>query len=71
MIDLTSTSRSHARIEEFAEYYGVSRRTVYYWAEKGKIPVVRVGGSLRIPLSFIKSLEHRRAQFVQSVQSLV
>lgn len=32
---------------ELADYLGLPRRSIYYWANKGSIPHVRVGRSLR------------------------
>ncbi len=32
---------------ELADFLGLPRRSIYYWANKGLIPHVRVGRSLR------------------------
>jgi len=32
---------------ELAAFLGLPRRSVYYWANKGQIPHVRIGRSLR------------------------
>lgn len=32
---------------ELADFLGLPRRSIYYWANKGAIPHVRIGRSLR------------------------
>jgi excisionase family DNA binding protein len=46
------TQKAHTRLplvraETIATYFGVHKRTVALWAERGDIPVVRIGGSMR------------------------
>lgn len=35
--------------QEFANLFGVTKRTVFRWIEKGKIKAVKIGGTVRIP----------------------
>lgn len=40
MIDLAATTKTSLRVDECVEIFGVSRRTIYYWIERGLlIPV--------------------------------
>lgn len=42
--------KAYYRPDEIAEYYQVSRSTVYLWIETGKISAVKVmGTTIRIP----------------------
>lgn len=42
--------KAYYRPDEIAEYYQVSRSTVYLWIETGKISAVKVmGKTIRIP----------------------
>lgn len=56
MIDLDTTTRKHLRIDELVEILRVSRRTIYYWIEGGKIPSVRIGGTIFVPVSDLRKL---------------
>lgn len=42
--------KSLISISEFKEQYGVSRSTVYRLAQKGHIPLVKIGNATRIPV---------------------
>jgi excisionase family DNA binding protein len=42
-------TREWLRVDEVAEYWSVSVRTVYAWVKSGKLSAVRIGGSIRIP----------------------
>lgn len=57
MIDPATTTRPHVRIEEFGEYYGVARSTVYNWIAWGWLPAEHVAGALRIPTAIIRQLD--------------
>lgn len=46
--DLHTHSAKHVRVGEVVDYFGVCRRTVYYWLEKGSLPYIKVGGVIRI-----------------------
>jgi excisionase family DNA binding protein len=41
-------------VNEVAEYFGVSRRTIYYWMEDRRIPYLRIGRCLRFKLEDIE-----------------
>jgi len=41
-------------LPEVAEYLGVSERTVYGWAQKGKIPAAKLGSAWRFKRSEIE-----------------
>jgi len=56
MIDLTTTSRQYLLPEELAEIFLVSKRTVYHWIEDGRVYVVRVAHSVRIPIAEARRL---------------
>lgn len=36
-------------VKEFAELFGVSKRTVFRWIEKGEVNAVKICGTVRIP----------------------
>lgn len=42
--------RSLMSISEFEDQYGVSRSTIYRLAQKGQIPLVKIGHATRIPV---------------------
>jgi excisionase family DNA binding protein len=44
------------RVEEAAEYLETAKCTLYTWASRQKIPVVKIGRSLRIRLSDLDRL---------------
>lgn len=56
MIDLATTDRCYLRVDEVQQLYGVSRRTIYYWVEAGKIPYVRLNHTLRFPVNALRQL---------------
>lgn len=62
MIDLATTQRLHLRIDEFAELFGVSRRTVYNWRKGGGLPFVYIGQECRISVQVAKDLAAGRTQ---------
>lgn len=65
MVDPKTTTRPHVRVEEFAECYGVSRRTVYNWIKWNWLPAERTNGSLRIPTDVIRRLERGDLKLVK------
>lgn len=44
-------------LDEVAEHYAVSRRTIARQVDTGEIPVVRVGRSVRVPNQFVAKLD--------------
>ena len=45
------------RPDEVAVFFGVSKKTVYFWIEKGKLPAVKIAGNiLRIPKKSIDQI---------------
>ena len=47
--DLATWQPPYVSPRQFANYVGVSRRTVYYWIEKGALPAQKVEGYYLIP----------------------
>lgn len=41
-------------VKEFAELFGVSKRTVFRWIEKGEVNAVKICGTVRIPEDEVK-----------------
>ena len=56
MVNLETTSKQFLRITEVCELFAVSRRTIYYWIEDGKLPSVRIGQTYRIPVAALRQL---------------
>ena len=55
------TQKAHTRLplvraETIATYFGVHKRTVALWAERGDIPVVRIGGSMRFDFAEVERI---------------
>lgn len=44
------------RIEEIAEYYSVSKRSVYLWIKGGHLKTIKTDRGARIPLEEIKKM---------------
>jgi excisionase family DNA binding protein len=40
--------------DRLAEYFGVSRRTIDYWVEKGRIPYIRIGNTVRFKIKDVE-----------------
>jgi len=49
-------AKPYLRVDEVADHLRVSRRTVYLWVQIGKLPGVRVVGTVRIPSSALQVL---------------
>ena len=50
-------------VEEMADYLSLRPKTLYAWAEKGKIPAYKIQGALRFNLQEIKEfLESQKLQ---------
>jgi len=47
-------------VQEVAEHLHLSPHTIYKWVEKGRIPVVRLGYTLRFRPSDITEFEEQR-----------
>lgn len=74
MIDLATTTKRYLNALEVMELIGVSRRTVYYWVEKGHLESIVIAGTIRISVNSLR--QHLRipaessSPSVQSSQSL-
>lgn len=49
--------KRYYRVDEVAEYFGVSVRTVYRFIEEGELRRTKIRGCLRIPLEEINRYE--------------
>jgi len=54
---ITLPDKDLFRVDEVAEYYTVSVKTVYRWIEKGALISIKIGGIIRIPREAILSCE--------------
>jgi hypothetical protein len=59
----TSTERKkHVRAQVIAERYDVTERCVFNWADKGRIPVIRIGKTARFDFeAVIEAIEGEAA----------
>jgi len=48
-----TTRRPLVRAEVIAKHFAVHKRSVLNWAEQGKIPCCRIGGSVRFDLEAV------------------
>ena len=48
-------------LTQLAEYLGFSRRTIEKWVADDKIAVIRIGRSVRVPLSEVERLVNQDA----------
>jgi predicted DNA-binding transcriptional regulator AlpA len=62
MIDLTTTDRQFLRVDEVMGLFGVSRRTVYYWAHHRKLACIHIDRTLRFPIADLRRLIVRAAR---------
>ena len=53
-------NKTYFRVDEIADYFSLSKRTVYRLIESRKLKSVRIGNSLRIPASEILRHENPR-----------
>ena len=51
--------KQYFRVDEVAEYFAVSVRTVYRLIEEGALKRTKIRGSLRIPLTEIERYERK------------
>lgn len=71
MIDLDTTTKKFLRVDEMMELFGVSRRTVYYWATAGKIPHVNIGGGgIRFSVTIVRALVRIKAEYEVSLPQI-
>lgn len=47
--------------EGVADYFGVTRRTVYTWIKDNKLPAIRIGKTIRVLRSDVQSAGSRTA----------
>lgn len=59
---LDSHPKKYVSPEELAEYFGVPRRTIYHWVDKGALPAKKVCGLLRITVVSARALEDKDAR---------
>lgn len=55
----TRVGRAYLSIEEVAEYFGISTRTVRRMMSRQELSANRIGGQWRIPIVDIQALEKR------------
>jgi excisionase family DNA binding protein len=70
MIDLLTTDRNYLRLDEIMALFEVSRRTVYYWVSRRRIPYVHVGRTLRFPVADLRRLTVRQQRLRRPVKVL-
>jgi excisionase family DNA binding protein len=63
VINLTTTSRQSLTIPEVRELLNKPRRTIYYWIETGKLPVIRTADGSRVPIGAVRALAHYLATY--------
>ena len=64
-----SENRLMLRVNEAAEVLGIGRTTVYELVAKGELPTVRIGRSVRIPISAIEAWVEANTEGVSSGDS--
>lgn len=47
-------------IQEVADYFRVTRKTVYNWILAGKLQVIRISGTIRVERSEVERLERSK-----------
>jgi len=53
------------RVDEVAEYFGVTQRTIRYWIEKKYLCADKIIGIVRIPKKSILELKETRSESAQ------
>jgi excisionase family DNA binding protein len=53
---LCTNEKATLRVDEAAEIFGVTPRTVRHWIERGDLPCIRVGRTVLLPRAVIDSL---------------
>lgn len=48
IIDVVAESRSALKVEQLAELLGISKRGLYAQVERGSLPALRIGTSIRL-----------------------
>ena len=54
-----SPLKRYLRVDEVADYFNVSTRTIYRLIEEGELPRVKIRGCLRIPIWEIEKYEEK------------
>lgn len=44
------------RVDEVADFFGVTKKTIYNWINDGVLPANKINGVIRIPREIVKSL---------------
>ncbi len=52
----TKLRKDLLRPDEIADYFRLSRKTIYAWVSQGKIESVKINGTIRIPLVGVEKL---------------
>lgn len=72
MVDLATTQKQYLNVDEVMEIFGVCRRTVYYWFEKGRVIGVSIGGGgIRISVADLRRLVQAPCAFSDRHQASV
>jgi len=58
--------KRYYRVDEVAEYFSVSVRTVYRLIEEGELGRTKIRGCLRIPITEIQRYENRLKQMADT-----
>lgn len=53
----TEYKKTYFRVDEVAQYFSISRRTIYRIIENNELPALRIRGSLRIHRDDLKQYE--------------
>jgi len=59
--------KQYYRVDEVAEYFSISVRTVYRLIEEGELSRVKIRGCLRIPLGEINRYERKLKKEMQVI----
>jgi excisionase family DNA binding protein len=51
--------KTKLRIDEVAKDFGVTRRTVLRWIEKGEVETIKIGGTRRIFAASLENLQKK------------
>lgn len=58
--DLKTEQRKFVSVQELAEYWGVSTKTLYRHIDKGALAAEKIGGCVRIPIAAARSYGNPR-----------
>lgn len=59
---MSGTERLLLRVPEAAEVLGVSRSHMYELIQEGRVPVVRLGASVRVPRAWLTQFVERETE---------